>query len=272
MCIGPASIVSWWIFGYFWDWVKTMQYGLSLCVIVPFLGSFLCYLVEQEQSRAVPAGTESALAGDSQYLSLVQIRAETCYASGIDIGIFCLPNVWEKTNHHDCQYLTVLVGNVKLPILVDIASYLGSYHHSSHRSGPGVHRPNHKAVRSPRKVALVLCGTALAKSNMRGKQICDGKKIELCREGRECCFYSSLLTDIRGARTARLDSVASSKGISNLVRGGADVYWISLFRGNWIKDAAIAIPDFDQRREWDEIGNLNTNNISYVRHLCDLPQ
>ena len=77
----------------------------------------------------------------------------------------------------------VLLGNacpVKLPILVDIASYLGSYHHSSHRSGPGVHRPNHKAVRSPRKVALVLCGTALAKSNMRGKQICDGKKIELC--------------------------------------------------------------------------------------------
>ena len=171
--------------------------------------------------------------------------------------------------------MTVLLGNacpVKLPILVDIASYLGSYHHSSHRSGPGVHRPNHKAVRSPRKVALVLCGTALAKSNMRGKQICDGKKIELCREGRECCFYSSLLTDMRGARTARLDSVASSKGISNLVRGGADVYWISLFRGNWIKDAAIAIPDFDQRREWDEIGNLNTNNISYVRHLCDLPQ
>ena len=70
-----------------------MQYGLALCVIVPFLGSFLCYLVAQEQSRAVPAGTESALAGDSQYLSLVQIRAETCYASGIDIGIFCLPNV-----------------------------------------------------------------------------------------------------------------------------------------------------------------------------------
>ena len=177
--------------------------------------------------------------------------------------------------HHDCQYLTVLLGNacpVKLPILVDIASYLGSYHHSSHRSGPGVHRPNHKAVRSPRKVALVLCGTALAKSNMRGKQICDGKKIELCREGRECCFYSSLLTDIRGARTARLDSVASSKGISNLVRGGADVYWISLFRGNWIKDAAIAIPDFDQRREWDEIRNLNTNNISYVRNLRDLPK
>ena len=116
--------------------------------------------------------------------------------------------------------MTVLLGNacpVKLPILFDIASYLGSYHHSSHRSGPGVHRPNHKAVRSPRKVALVLCGTALAKSNMRGKQICDGKKIELCREGRECCFYSSLLTDIREARTARLDSVASSKGISNLV-------------------------------------------------------
>ena len=83
--------------GYFRDWVKIMQYGLALCVIVPFLGSFLCYLVALEQSRAVlvPGGTESALAGDSQYLSLVQhvIRAETCYASGIDIGIFCLPKV-----------------------------------------------------------------------------------------------------------------------------------------------------------------------------------
>ena len=26
----------------------------------------------------------------------------------------------------------------------------------------------------------ICCGTTLAKSNMRGKQICDGKKIELC--------------------------------------------------------------------------------------------
>ena len=114
-----------------------------------------------------------------------------------------------------------------------------------------------------RGVFGICCGTTLAKSNMRGKQICDGKKIELCREGRECCFYSSLLTDIRGARTARLDSVASSKGISNLAHGGADVYWISLFRGNWIKDAATAIPDFDQRREpryW---------KLEYTKHFPD---
>ena len=72
-----------------------MQYGLALCVIVPFLGSFLCYLVALGQSRAVlvPGATESALAGNSQYLGLVQIRTETCYASGIDIEIFCLPKV-----------------------------------------------------------------------------------------------------------------------------------------------------------------------------------
>ena len=85
-----------------------------------------------------------------------------------------------------------------------------------------------------------------------GKQICDGKKIELCcrtEEGAECCFYSSLLTDIRGSLPTRLVPLANSKGISNLAHGGADVYWISLFRGNWIKDAATAIPDFDQRRE-----------------------
>ena len=65
-----------------------MQYGLALCVIVPFLGSFLCYVVALEQSRAVlvPGGTESALAGNSLVQHL--IRAETCYASGIDIGIF----------------------------------------------------------------------------------------------------------------------------------------------------------------------------------------
>ena len=68
-----------------------MRYGLALCVIVPLLGIFLCYLVALEQSRAVvvPGGTESALAGESQYLSLKQhvIRAKTCYASGIDIRV-----------------------------------------------------------------------------------------------------------------------------------------------------------------------------------------
>ena len=120
-----------------------------------------------------------------------------------------------------------------------------------------VHWPNHKACPVSQKsgadtqsgggLGRICCGTTLAKSNMRGKQICDGKKIEL--RDRECCFYSSLLTDIRGSLPTRLVPLASSKGISNLAHGGADVYWISLFRGNWIKDAATAIPDFDQRRE-----------------------
>ena len=142
---------------------------------------------------------------------------------------------------------------------VDIASYLLSYLNSSHRSAGS------SALTKPQSVSglpekwrgyailggegggRICCGTTLAKSNMRGKQICDGKKIEL--RDRECCFYSSLLTDIRGSLPTRLVPLASSKGISNLAHGGADVYWISLFRGNWIKDAATAIPDFDQRRE-----------------------
>ena len=84
------------------------------------------------------------------------------------------------------------------------------------------------------------------------------------RRERECCFYSSLLTDIRGSLPTRLVPLASSKGISNLAHGGADVYWISLFRGNWIKDAATAIPDFDQRREpryW---------KLEYTKHLTDI--
>ena len=83
------------------------------------------------------------------------------------------------------------------------------------------------------------------------------------RRGRECCFYSSLLTDIRGSLPTRLVPLASSKGISNLAHGGADVYWISLFRGNWIKDAATAIPDFDQRRE------LRYWKLEYTKHFPD---
>ena len=95
------------------------------------------------------------------------------------------------------------------------------------------------------------CGTTLAKSNMRGNKYVTVRKLN-CAAGPkrepECCFYSSLLTDIRGSLPTRLVPLANSKGISNLAHGGADVYWISLFRGNWIKDAATAIPDFDQRR------------------------
>ena len=137
-----------------------------------------------------------------------------------------------------------------------------------------VHWPNHKACPVSRKSAADTQsgGTESVAGPLSPNPIWGENKYVTVRKlncaagprrGRECCFYSSLLTDIRGSLPTRLVLLASSKGISNLAHGGADVYWISLFRGNWIKDAATAIPDFDQRREpryW---------KLEYTKHFPD---
>ena len=159
---------------------------------------------------------------------------------------------------------------------VDIASYLPSYRNSSHRSA------GCSALTKPQSVSCLpekcrgyaiwggaesVVGPLWPNPIWGGNKYVTVRKLNCAagpRRERECCFYSSLLTDIRGSLPTRLVPLASSKGISNLAHGGADVYWISLFRGNWIKDADTAIPDFDQRRAKPRYWKLE-----YTKHSPD---